>query len=76
MWIFITALIVVAIATILYFVLSGNSKMDFTDKYVLITGGSSGIGECMAYLYSNLGAKLILASNVPTDVTFLLPLVG
>jgi dehydrogenase/reductase SDR family protein 7B len=37
--------------------------MDFKDKVVWITGGSSGIGEALAYAFDRAGAKLILSSR-------------
>lgn len=37
--------------------------MKFKDKVVWITGGSSGIGEALAYNFHKEGAKLILSSN-------------
>jgi len=36
---------------------------NFNDKVVWITGASSGIGENMAYLFSKLGAKIILSAR-------------
>ena len=35
--------------------------MDFKDKVVWITGGSSGIGEALAYDFARAGSKLILS---------------
>ncbi|CAG2175835.1 unnamed protein product, partial [Oppiella nova] len=35
-------------------------NLDFTDKVVLVTGSSSGIGESTAILFSRLGAKVIV----------------
>lgn len=64
----ITALAVIAIATIIYFVTKKQPKVDFAGKHILITGGSSGIGENLAYLFARLGAYLTLASNQPEDV--------
>lgn len=46
-----------------------HPTIDFTNKHVLITGGSSGIGENVAYLFAKLGAYLTLASNQPEDVS-------
>ncbi|XP_063379642.1 3-oxoacyl-[acyl-carrier-protein] reductase FabG-like [Cydia fagiglandana] len=37
--------------------------MDFTDKVVLITGGSSGIGAATAIYFANLSAKLVLVGR-------------
>ncbi|CAH1646397.1 unnamed protein product [Spodoptera littoralis] len=37
--------------------------MDFTDKVVLITGASAGIGESTALLFAKLGAKLSLVGR-------------
>jgi short-subunit dehydrogenase len=42
--------------------------MNFTDKRVLITGGSSGIGEALAYEFSKLNSKVIIASNQPEEL--------
>jgi NADPH:quinone reductase-like Zn-dependent oxidoreductase len=75
MWIIITVLILIAIVTTVYFSSKSESKLDFTGKHVLITGGSSGLGENMVYLFSKLGAYLTLASNQPEDVNCNLALV-
>ncbi|XP_063541653.1 glucose 1-dehydrogenase 3-like [Cydia strobilella] len=37
--------------------------MDFSDKVVLITGGSSGIGAATAIYFANLSAKLVLVGR-------------
>ncbi|XP_063529613.1 3-oxoacyl-[acyl-carrier-protein] reductase FabG-like [Cydia strobilella] len=37
--------------------------MDFNDKVVLITGGSSGIGAATAIYFANLSAKLVLVGR-------------
>ena len=42
--------------------------MKFKDKVAWITGGSSGIGEELAYAFTREGAKTILSSNVPEDL--------
>lgn len=68
MWILITAIIVIVIATIIYYATKKQPELDFTGKHILITGGSSGIGENLAYLFARLGAYLTLASNQPEDV--------
>ena len=68
MWILIAAIVVIAIGTLFFFCNKCHPNIDFHDKHVLITGGSSGIGEYMAYLFSHLGAYLILASNQLQDV--------
>jgi len=73
MWILITALVLIAIATIIYFATKKHPKLDFTGKHVFITGASSGIGENLAYLLASLGAQLTLASNQPKDVNCGIP---
>ncbi|MCY3412265.1 MAG: SDR family oxidoreductase [Candidatus Heimdallarchaeota archaeon] len=37
--------------------------MDFTNKIVLVTGGSSGIGKATVFKYVNCGAKVIFTSK-------------
>lgn len=75
MWILIIALSIIAIGAVIFFMSNNHPKPEFKDKHVLITGGSSGIGENMAYIFSHLGARLTLASNQPEDVHLYLPLV-
>lgn len=41
--------------------------MDFTDKIVLITGGSRGIGRATAIAFSRLGAKIVLNFRKDSD---------
>lgn len=43
--------------------------MVFTDKVIWITGASSGIGEHLAYAFSEQGAKLILSSRNEQELT-------
>ena len=70
MWyILIHAAIITVVAMIIYAILKSRRKPNFEGKHVLITGGSSGIGERMAYIYSSLGAIVTLASNEPEEVT-------
>ncbi|GAQ81435.1 hypothetical protein KFL_000800130 [Klebsormidium nitens] len=40
-----------------------SQPADMTDKVVLITGASSGLGEDMAYEYARLGARLALVAR-------------
>ncbi|MCR9277654.1 MAG: SDR family oxidoreductase [Pseudomonadaceae bacterium] len=40
-----------------------DSLLDFTDKVVLITGGSRGLGKAMALAFADRGANLIIASR-------------
>lgn len=40
-----------------------KKKPQFVGKTVLITGASSGIGEHLSYLFSKLGANVILVSR-------------
>ena len=40
-----------------------DSSFDFKDKAIVITGASSGIGKAIALEFSQLGAKVVLASR-------------
>jgi len=42
--------------------------MKFKDKVVWITGGSSGIGEALAYAFLNEEAKVIISSNMDDEL--------
>ena len=64
----ICAFIVISIGFAIYRIKSRSKPLDFKGKRVFITGGSSGIGEAMAYMYSELGAIVIIASNQRADV--------
>ncbi len=69
MWILIVNIVLVlAFAYALYCILRAKKTITFEGKHVLITGGSSGIGENMAYIFSAMGAALTLASNQPKEV--------
>lgn len=35
--------------------------MDFKDKVIIVTGGSNGIGRCIANIYAKEGAKVVIA---------------
>jgi NADPH:quinone reductase-like Zn-dependent oxidoreductase len=63
-----TVLLIATVVVAIYFITKKHSKLDFTDKHILITGGSSGIGENLAYLFARLDAHLTIASNQPEDV--------
>src|SRR5690606_41790108 len=39
------------------------TPMNLTDKVILVTGGTSGIGEACARHFASLGAKVVAASN-------------
>ena len=41
--------------------------MNLQDKVVLVTGGTSGIGAACARQFVSLGAKVVLASNQPSE---------
>lgn len=45
-----------------------NYKNELKDKVVLITGGSQGIGKCMAIEFAKLGSKIIILSRTETDL--------
>ena len=62
------AVVVLLIGYVIYRIKKRRLPLQFEGKHVLITGGSSGIGECMAYLFSALGAFVTLASNEPSQV--------
>lgn len=42
--------------------------MDFSEKVVLVTGASSGIGEAVSILLSELGAQLVLVARKPENL--------
>jgi NADPH:quinone reductase-like Zn-dependent oxidoreductase len=62
--------IVILIAWIAYRHKARNLPIDFHGQRVLITGGSSGIGECIAYQFSKAGAFVTIASNQIDDVVY------
>jgi dehydrogenase/reductase SDR family member 7B len=39
------------------------------DKVVIITGGSSGIGKAMAFVFGNAGAKIVISARHPEPLT-------
>jgi len=45
-----------------------TKPIDYSNKHILITGASSGIGECIAKHYYNYGATIYLASNDEINV--------
>ena len=69
-YIVIHALVVLLIGYVIFRIKKHRHPIQFVDKHVLITGGSSGIGECMAYLYSALGAFVTIASEQAANVAF------
>src|SRR6478609_11845725 len=46
-----------------------NPHFDFSNKHVLVTGGTSGIGKAIATAFSNAGAQVIAAGLPEFDVT-------
>jgi len=46
-----------------------NPHFDFSNKYVLVTGGTSGIGKAIATAFSNAGAQVTAAGLPEFDVT-------
>lgn len=42
-------------------------KLDFKDKVVIVTGGSSGIGEATALAFSDAGARVVVIDQKPSD---------
>jgi len=42
--------------------------MDFQNKWVWITGASSGIGEALAYAFADAGANLVLSSRKESEL--------
>jgi len=45
-----------------------SSLKDFTNKVVLVTGSSSGIGETTVILFAKLGAKVIVTGRDESKV--------
>lgn len=43
-------------------------KFDFTDKIVIITGATKGIGQSIAHHFKNLGAELILTGTKKEEI--------
>jgi NAD(P)-dependent dehydrogenase (short-subunit alcohol dehydrogenase family) len=49
-------------------IMSTQSTFDLSGKVALITGASRGIGEAIAFAYSQAGAKVVLASRKQVDL--------
>lgn len=54
---------------ILYKFKKYSTKVTFEGKTVWITGGSSGIGEALAYEFARLGAKVIISGRNLSELT-------
>ena len=67
LWIGIPIILLIVI-NILGRIISAVRPLHFGGKVVLITGGSSGIGEHLAYAFSRLGASLILSARRVSEV--------
>ena len=39
------------------------SKLDLTDRVAIVTGGAGGIGTCIAKMYAEAGARVVVASR-------------
>ncbi|MEL6486427.1 MAG: SDR family NAD(P)-dependent oxidoreductase, partial [Pseudomonadota bacterium] len=48
-----------------------DNPLDFTAKRVLITGGSSGIGNGIAHAFVNAGAEVIVTGTRPDEGDYL-----
>ena len=46
-----------------------NPRFDFSNKHVLVTGGTSGIGKAIANAFSDAGAQVTAAGLPEFDVT-------